>query len=77
MIDIYKVMSYESTIRYCLELLETILQSGTCETCSKRGVCEFVPKSEDELQRYNCPFFLGKRGWEEEDNGRTSVDSSK
>ena len=64
MIDVYKAISYESTIHDCLELLYIILQSGTCETCLKREVCEFAPKSEDELLRYNCPHFLGERGEE-------------
>ena len=42
-----------------LTCLKNIMESGDCNTCLKKNVCEFVPKP-GELVRYNCFAYLGE-----------------
>ena len=40
----------------CLMDYRLILASGSCNDCSKKKNCEYVPKP-GHLVRFNCPFY--------------------
>ena len=48
-----------SNVAYILDALRAyrnIVDSGDCNRCGKKKVCEYVPKA-GQLVRYNCPFY--------------------
>lgn len=52
----------DDTIEIVAYILDTlmayrqIVQTGECNSCSERKICEYIPEL-GELTRYNCPFY--------------------
>lgn len=55
------VISNVAYILDSLRCLRNIYESGDCNRCARKNECGYAPKV-GQLVRYNCPFYLKRRG---------------
>lgn len=49
----------------CLQELETIYNSGSCNDCRQQKYCSIKPEW-GQLVRYNCAYYISKSGVDED-----------